>query len=505
VPRLPRRSLAIGALAILGIFAFRAARPYDRDLWLEDLRSLETQLADGYASFDWAAETGRVVPSRLAAAAELSIREGRSDRDARRAIGTLLAGFGDGHLGFEHGPPAFVAAAMRWWEERQDRTLTRDLIGAEACSRLGYGNERRSSVLASVRGYVRVASDEEPFPSGVLPAGDERVGVIRIPLFSEHAYLDSCAATWERFRRDMADDRCDDGCVDELSGRISNDLLALFEQRIHALERAGATALVVDITGNGGGNDIVDPMARLLTRTSLRGPAMGFVRHPHWVRQLEASRGVLRGDLARADLAPATRARISDGVERVERLLAEARRPCPAERRWRDERAGGCSGVVRGGLYGTGLFDHVAPGELIGVASAGELFSPSRYAYREGAYSGPLVVLVDRHTASASEYFAAVLRDNGAATIVGERTMGAGCGYTNGGIPVVLPHSGVRIRMPDCVRYRADGRSELEGVAPDVAVNWSEGDRGELAVEGVKQALRGYRSSTAKAPATVPE
>jgi C-terminal processing protease CtpA/Prc len=114
-------------------------------------------------------------------------------------------------------------------------------------------------------------------------------------------------------------------------------------------------------------------------------------------------------------------------------------------------------------------------------------------------------VLVDRHTASASEYFAAVLRDNGAATIVGERTMGAGCGYTNGGIPVVLPHSGVRIRMPDCVRYRADGRSELEGVAPDVAVNWSEGDRGELAVEGVKQALRGYRSSTAKAPATVPE
>jgi hypothetical protein len=505
VPKLPRRSLAIAILAIIGVLAFRAAQPYDRDRWLEDLRSLESQLAGGYASFDWAAETGRAVPSRLAAAAERSIREGRSDRDAKRAIGTLLAGFDDGHLGFEQGPPAFVAAAMRWWEGRQDRTLTRGLAGAEACSRLGYGNERRRSVLASVRGYVPVASDEEPFPSGVLPAGGERIGVIRIPLFSEHAYLDSCAATWERFRNGMAGDRCDEACADELSGRVSNDLLALFEQRVHALQRAGATAIVVDITGNGGGNDIVDPMARLLTRTRLRGPAMGFVRHPHWVRQLEASRDALRGDLARTDLAPGARARIADGVERVERLLAEARRPCPAERRWREEAPGGCSGVVRGGLYATGLFDHFAPGELIGIASAGELFGPSRYVYREGAYAGRLVVLVDRRTASASEYFAAVLRDNGAATIVGERTMGAGCGYTNGGIPVVLPYSGLRIRMPDCVRYRADGRSELEGVVPDVTVDWGEGDRGAQAVDGLKQALRDYRSSTANAPATVPE
>jgi C-terminal processing protease CtpA/Prc len=36
---------------------------------------------------------------------------------------------------------------------------------------------------------------------------------------------------------------------------------------------------------------------------------------------------------------------------------------------------------------------------------------------------------------SAAEYFAAILKDNKAATIIGELTGGAGCGSTNGGIP----------------------------------------------------------------------
>jgi hypothetical protein len=56
--------------------------------------------------------------------------------------------------------------------------------------------------------------------------------------------------------------------------------------------------------------------------------------------------------------------------------------------------------------------------------------------------------------------------------VIGERTYGAGCGYTDGGIRHVLPHTGLDVRLPDCVRARADGMNEVEGVTPDVPIAW---------------------------------
>jgi hypothetical protein len=34
--------------------------------------------------------------------------------------------------------------------------------------------------------------------------------------------------------------------------------------------------------------------------------------------------------------------------------------------------------------------------------------------------------------------------------------------------PIVLPHSGLRVHIPDCVRLRADGSDEISGIAPDL-------------------------------------
>ncbi len=64
---------------------------------------------------------------------------------------------------------------------------------------------------------------------------------------------------------------------------------------------------------------------------------------------------------------------------------------------------------------------------------------------------------------------------------------GVGCGYTDGGIPLTLGHSGLAVKAPDCARYRQDGSSEARGVAPDVTVDWL---RSDTAQEHTAKALR---------------
>jgi C-terminal processing protease CtpA/Prc len=80
------------------------------------------------------------------------------------------------------------------------------------------------------------------------------------------------------------------------------------------------------------------------------------------------------------------------------------------------------------------------------------------------------MVLVDERTGSAAEDFASVFQDNRAGIIVGARTAGAGCGYTNGGTPTTLTNTRAVLRLPDCVGFRADGSNETDGVIPDVLV-----------------------------------
>ena len=89
----------------------------------------------------------------------------------------------------------------------------------------------------------------------------------------------------------------------------------------------------------------------------------------------------------------------------------------------------------------------------------------------EGAWTGPVFVLSDRGTASASESLVAWLQQNGVAKIVGERTLGAGCGYIDGGTRTQLRASHFDVRMPNCARYMEDGTNEIEGIAPDIALD----------------------------------
>jgi hypothetical protein len=51
-----------------------------------------------------------------------------------------------------------------------------------------------------------------------------------------------------------------------------------------------------------------------------------------------------------------------------------------------------------------------------------------------------------------------------------------GCGFMTSSEPLRLPNLGLAIRMPNCVRLRADGSDEVAGIRPDVPVLARDGE-----------------------------
>jgi hypothetical protein len=505
-PPLRRIAIFLPALLIVlltGAGLWLRAGEAERAGWRADLADLENHVSRSYANLEWFVSRGQVDPRALHDSTAAALERARTSRDARHALQAFAAAFNDGHFRLSRPTPAVITAAVRLWDRRGTPPAA-DWDEERACRALGYSSDDREFGLPfdQLEGFIPLVGAGD-FPAGIIPlGGGRRAGVLRISLFSTYAHRSACAAAWHRVR-DTLTAPCGDTCaaaVDSIADLIVLDRLTA---RARGLASAGADLLVVDLTGNGGGEDIVDPMARILTPVRLRGGPGQVLRHPHAVGQLESSRAALAADLARTDLPDAQRSLLDTALVRLDSLIAEARRPCDWSGIWHDgAQAARCSMLATGGIYSTGLLDYAAPGSLDGLASRDVLFHASRYRFEEGAWAGPLVVLVDHRTASAAEGFAAILRDNGAATIIGERTYGAGCGYTDGGIQHTLPHTGLEVHLPDCVRSRADGANEVAGVTPDVVVPWREADDGAVRARRVRDLLatRPTAGATLSAP-----
>jgi len=115
-----------------------------------------------------------------------------------------------------------------------------------------------------------------------------------------------------------------------------------------------------------------------------------------------------------------------------------------------------------GGLVDRAVVAHSEDSELISATS--------RYSFTPGLWSRPVAFLVDGNTASSAELLAAMLQDARRALVIGSPTFGAGCGWMLHPQPTILPRSGGILQMPDCSRFRADGRNEVEGITPDVLI-----------------------------------
>jgi Peptidase family S41 len=433
---------------------------FDSALWVDDFHQLLDELASHYANLESARDDRRMDLPSLRRSTEKDLREAKTREAAEKVLQNFLRAFGDGHLSVES--PTEPSASPP---------------PPQLCERLGYGKTRAKVGVdfSLAGGFDRFNDvDQKDFPGGMLTLGPRvRLGVVRIGLFVVEAYPKLCDAALKELGL-TGDAACDEACRSRVELAVSNSLLASLERRYATARDSGAAALLVDLTNNGGGSDWVDPAARETTPTALHAPRLAFPRHPHWTRDLKSRLEDVERDLSKA--AEARKPTLEAAAGALRSAIAETERPCDLRGVWDGAPTPPCSMLVRPALFASGALPYAKIGALTGLDSEEVLFKPSQYRYREGANVLPVILLVDGNTASAAELFVSMLKDNGAATVVGSPTAGAGCGYTNGGVPAVLHKSGLKIRIPDCVRLRADGSDEVTGITPDVLVAFTSHD-----------------------------
>ncbi len=109
----------------------------------------------------------------------------------------------------------------------------------------------------------------------------------------------------------------------------------------------------------------------------------------------------------------------------------------------------------------TGLF--VGPGPTVQVKAARRKANVYRSRINQVAWGGPLAVMVNRLSASASEIFAGAIQDYERGVVIGSQTFGKGT------VQTLIPLNRGQLKLTAAKFYRISGEStQHQGVTPDV-------------------------------------
>lgn len=119
----------------------------------------------------------------------------------------------------------------------------------------------------------------------------------------------------------------------------------------------------------------------------------------------------------------------------------------------------------------TGLF--IEKGPVVQIRDGANRVQVNSDKDGYSAYSGPLTVMVDRYSASASEIFAAAIQDYGRGVIVGEHTFGKGTVQQHRGLGRVYdlyenPLGSIQFTIAKFYRING-GSTQHRGVLPDIS------------------------------------
>lgn len=456
------------------------ADPFDPAAWLADLEQARQAFHEKYGNLDWLEGEREVGVDKVFEDLAKRMSRARNEAQAISVFNRLVRKTGDGHVAVE-------------WPEPTAAATTSGAVKPDLCGSIGYDQRQNEPGTAqALPGYTKLASTGSPFEAGTLIVGDTKLGIVRIGVFQPQGYPELCRAAVHELAV-PANKPCDDECQNNIVTLAYRDLTVALEQRLKELEAAGATTLLVDVTNNGGGSEWAEAAARMFSSRQLVSERRGFVRGEHWARQWRDLGGQLR-EFAR-DAPAADKQRLLRWAAEADAALRQAQTPCPATSR-------ACTRIAIAG-FSIGLVGSAPAGAFDGKEWGVLVFNPAQFPYHDGVWDGPLIVLTDQETWSAAEEFAAVLQDNRAAVVMGARTGGAGCGYTWGGTPTRLKNSGAVLKLPDCVRYRADGSNEVRGILPDVPVAVRADDglalRARLIAEKLPEAIARARALQAQA------
>lgn len=444
--------LSIVAAFLASSCAFAAPAAFDRAAWLADFEALRDTMTRAYPNLEWAVERGMDLPA-LQKLAISRLESATDDAQARRALERFVAAFGDGHLQVTW--PSGGSNAPHGGNASHESTES-----APLCRRLGYESQPDTSAIgARLPGYVAL-DEQDPFGAGIVTREGRRVAILRIERFAPLAPECAAALTGLQISESNA---CDDSCEARVRARIDELFVAGMERRLRALESRQPDLLLVDLATNGGGDDSTIALARMLSADAPT-PAIAHMRSERldkYLTELQDSLAKAAKRAPRADRPLFERASVS-----IKAAAKEASLACDRSPLWRGDPIS-CSGTVRGPFYAGDLIDRA----VVARSEGSELISSTpRYSFTPGFWSRPVAFLVDGNTASAAELIAAMLQDARRAFVIGSPTFGAGCGWMLPPQPTILPRSGGRLDIPDCSRFRADGRNEVEGITPDVLI-----------------------------------
>lgn len=481
------RGLRVRLMAGLALMLLAAqAQAYDPAAWRADYAQLKTLLEQDYANLAWFAspEGGLNLP-RLDRLTRQALQAARSDAEARRAIEGFVRAFKDGHFALLPDQAAAAAAPAA--------VSARPLDAADpaaTCAALGFLPTARiafSLPLESLPNFQLMSDGlAGVYRAGLATTkGGHKIGFIRIQNFRMQAFPAACtqglqelkaqgAALGEQALRDAADGRWH----------------AALAEQIAALRAAGMTTLLIDVGANSGGNDSGDLFPRLLTDKPVRSARLRMAASTAARGYVDEQLAGLDEALKAAPRAPA-RAALAEARDFFLRAKASATKPCDMAWVWQVQKpwgGEGCKRLVDVG-YAGGFAAALPRGAFGDQAIAYRLSMPSSADDLWAMWTGPLYVLTDERTYSSAEMFSAVVQDNRLGKTIGTTTGGDGCGFMGGESPKVLAHSRIRLRMPDCLRLRADGRDEVAGVAPDLPVPPTEGEDARQRAERVLETV----------------
>lgn len=408
--------------------------------YLEDFEALKSHLSSSYANLEFILKHYRLNAYELSQKTIKALKLAKTKLEAETALQTFVSAFKDGHFRLTE-----VKKEVRPSESEEVTTkISSEMSGEKVCEALGFTRDKKFDFRFSTEKVLLADQGGKEFPYLVVETDNKKLGFIRIADFRETVYPNICLAAWASYKKTVKKN-CDTNCQDDFQyNYMRKALVDKFYDSLAALHKANIKTLIVDLTFNGGGSDWVTDITALLSDRDLVCGRSGFVKHPHHLNNFKQ----LLSDLE------ASRPQDEEKIVKMKTNIKKASESCDRSALWNSKNSKlDCSLVAY---------------REDETCKYKDLNYPNKQKFK-----GQLILLVNRHTASAAEDLVARHLDSKTALVVGERTHGAGCGYMNGGIRFKLPKSGLDVRIPDCVREMIDGTNEVAGIRPNIEIDMS--------------------------------